>query len=152
MNTGILACILGAVAFGLLGCVSKLGERRGCNASALVVSLFGWATLFMLLRTAGAGTGMQLPWTGTAVAVACGICAAVAYFAFQTSMRLGKVTIAWLMMNLSAGVPAVVSIWLYHERLAPLKASALVLATASLLLLFWGHRIDERTAKQPKGE
>lgn len=148
MNSGLLLCALGAIAFGLLGCVSKMAERRNCNAVALVVSVFGWATLLTLLRATGAGSGFQLPWKGAIVAAACGICAVAAYFAFQTSIRLGKVTIGWLMMNLSAGVPALVSIWLYNEKLTLLKTSALLLAGASVFLLFWGHRIDERMGRQ----
>ncbi|MEN6536103.1 MAG: EamA family transporter [Bryobacteraceae bacterium] len=154
MNTGLLVCALGAIAFGLLGCASKVAERKRCDASALIMSMFGWATLLTLLRATGAGSGFQLPWKGALVAVACGICAVAAYFAFQTSIRLGKVTIGWLMMNLSAGVPALVSIWLYNEKLTLLKTSALLLAGASVFLLFWGHRIDERTERQTgtKGE
>jgi multidrug transporter EmrE-like cation transporter len=47
------------------------------------------------------------------------------------------------MMNLSAGVPAVVSIWKYQEKLTPLKLVAFGLAVISILLLFWGKRVEE---------
>jgi EamA domain-containing membrane protein RarD len=52
---------------------------------------------------------------------------------------MGKVTVGWLMMNLSAGVPVVVSIWMYHEQLTPLKVIAFVLAIVSVFFLFWGQ-------------
>lgn len=146
MSTGVLFALGGALLFGLLGCASKVAERRNCNAAALVVSLFTWATLVMLFRTATLGAEVRLPAKAILVAVVCGVCAAVAYFAFQSSIRVGKVTAGWLMMNLSAGVPAVVSIWVYREKLSPLKIGALILALASVFLLLWGHLIEEREA------
>ena len=141
---GLLFCFLGAVAFGLLACVSKVAEQRGCAASGLVVSVFGWATVVMLLRTAALHSGFQMPAKAGAIAVACGICAAVAYLAFQTSIKMGKVTVGWLMMNLSSGVPAAVSIWIYKERLSPIKIIAFALGLASVLCLFWGQKSEGR--------
>jgi drug/metabolite transporter (DMT)-like permease len=148
MSSGLLFCFLGAISFGLLASVSKMAERRKCNASALVVSLFVWATVAMLVRTATLRSGFYLPVKAIGVGVACGICAAVAYFAFQSSIQIGKVTVGWLMMNLSAGVPALFSIWIYNETLSPLKLSAFALAGVSLLFLFWGHRAEEQEAEK----
>jgi len=56
--------------------------------------------------------------------------------------------VAWLMMNLSAGVPALVSIWLYNERLTLLKCTAYIIALAALYYLFQGNRLDWQEAKQ----
>jgi len=140
---GLIFCLMGAVFFGALGCVSKLAERRNCNPPALVVCAFLWATPIMLLR-ASLGGDFSLPWKAVWVALACGICAAVAYLAFQVSIRSGKVTVAWLMMNLSAGVPAVVSIWLYKEELSFLKLSSLGLVLISLVLLFRGYSLEAK--------
>ncbi len=144
MSIGILLCFLGALSFGLLACVSKVAERKNCNASALVMSVFGWAALLMLARTLGQGKSFHMPMSVAGLAVAFGICAAVAYFAFQTSIEIGKVTVAWLMMNLSAGVPAVVSIWIYGEKLTVLKCVAFALALASLFCLFQANRSESR--------
>ena len=149
---GLLFCVLGAVAFGLLGSVSKVAEQHNCNASALVVAVFGWATLVMFLRTESLHSGFQIPLKAVTIAAVFGICAAVAYFAFQTSIKVGKVTVGWLMMNLSSGVPAVVSIWIYKEKLTPIKIVALALGVASIFCLFWGQTAEARTAVQPNGE
>ena len=151
---GLLFCFLGALSFGLLACVSKMAERRNTNASGLVVSAFGWATLIMLIRTASLTSGGRVPTKVIIVAVAFGICAAVAYLAFQTSIGIGKITVAWLMMNLSAGVPAVVSIWKYNEKLTTLKVAALGLVLVSVLCLFWGQKMEERAVARSstKGE
>lgn len=140
---GLIFCLMGAVFFGALGCVSKLAERRDCNPPALVVCAFVWATPIMLLRASLSG-GFSLPSKAVWVAVACGICAAVAYLAFQVSIQSGKITVGWLIMNLSAGVPAVVSIWLYKERLSLLKVAALGLVLISLVLLFQGYNLEAK--------
>lgn len=143
---GLLFCLLGALAFGAQGSVSKLAEQRRCVASGLVVSMCGWAAVAMLGRSLTLPSGFNVPLRVVPVAVACGFCSAVAYFAFQTSIQVGKVTVAWLMMGLSAGVPAVVSIWVYNEKLTATKIIAFALGLAAVLCLFQGQRIDAREA------
>lgn len=98
---------------------------------------------------ADSGTGLSLPVKAVGVAVVCGICATVAFLAFQVSLRIGKVTVAWLMMNLSTGLPAITLIWVYHEKLTPLRIVAFALALIAVLCLFWGRRIEQRAALQP---
>jgi hypothetical protein len=49
-------------------------------------------------------------------------------------------------MNLSAGVPALVSIWIYGEKLTLLKLIAFGLAMVSLFCLFQGNRLEAREA------
>lgn len=144
MRAGILLCILGALSFGLLACVSKIGERKNCNSSALVVWLFGWAALVMLCRSLTVTDRPHLTLPVIALAIVCGICAAVAYLAFQTSITIGKMTVGWLILNLSAGIPALVSIWLYGEKLTPLKSIAFGLAVLSLICLFQGNRLEAK--------
>lgn len=150
---GLLLCFASAVSFGLLACVSKIAEQRKCDASALVVSLLGWATLLMLLRSATLQPKAHLPLKTIPIAIVFGICGAVAYFAFQVSIKIGKITVGWLMMNLSAGVPAVVSIRIYSEKLTALKMIAFFLAIVSVLLLFLGQKMDQqaREIKQNRG-
>ncbi|MES2221301.1 MAG: EamA family transporter [Acidobacteriota bacterium] len=138
----MLMCILGAISFGSLACVSKMAERRRCNPSALVVWLFAWAAIVMMGESLLHSGTTHLTWQIIALGVAFGICAAAATYAFQLSIEVGKVTVGWLCMNLSAGVPALVSIWLYHEKLTPLKCIAFGLALLSLLCLFQGNRFE----------
>jgi drug/metabolite transporter (DMT)-like permease len=144
MSTAMLMCFCGALSFGLLATVSKIAERKKCNTSALVVWVFAWAALFMLGQSLRMADSFQMTWQVILLAIGLGVCAAVAYLAFQTSITQGKVTIGWLMMNLSAGVPAVVSIWLYGEKLTLLKSIAFSLALVSLLCLFQGNRLESK--------
>src|ERR1700691_5920792 len=121
MNNGLIFCFLGALSFGLLGCSSKFAERRKCQASVLVVFLCGWAMLVMLVRSASLPAPLSFPLKAVAVAVVCGMCASVAYFSFQYSIEFGKVSVAFLMMNISAAVPAILSLFVYDEKLTRLK-------------------------------
>ena len=146
MNTGILMCVLGAISFGLLGCASKMAERKRCNASALVLWMIVWATLFMLVRWLTQAHKVHVGWAVIALAFGFGLMATIAYFAFQRSIEFGKVTVGWLFMNLSAGIPALVSMWLYGEKLTPLKSLAFCLALVSLFCLFQGNRLEAREA------
>ncbi len=142
MNTGLLFCFPGMIAFGLLGAFSKAAEKRKCDANALTVTLFAWATLAMLARAVASGAALVLPAKAAAVAVACGVCGAVAYYAFQSSIRMGKLSTAWLMMNLSAAVPALASVAIYGEPLSALKVASLALVVVAIFLLFFGHRSE----------
>ena len=148
MGSGVVSCFVGAFSFGIAACVAKVAEKKKCRASPLVVSLFGWSSVLMLVRTLASGGEFQMPMRAMGAAVAFGICAAVAFFAFQTSIAIGKVAVAWLMMNLSAGVPAIVSIWVYGERLTALKCVAYATALVALLCLFQGSNIEWQEAKQ----
>jgi len=144
MNTGLIFCFFGALSFGMLGCASKFAERRRCQASVLVVFLCGWAMLVMLARSAVLPAPLAFPLKGVAVAAVCGVCAAVAYYAFQYSIGFGKVSIGWLMMNISSAIPAIVSLFVYDENLTRLKVIALVLVLVALYLIFRGRRAEEK--------
>jgi drug/metabolite transporter (DMT)-like permease len=107
----------------------------------------------MLVRSLTLSTRVSLSWPVMAVAIVFGICAAVAYFAFQKSIEIGNTTVGWLIMNLSSGVPALVSIWMYSEKVSALKITAFGLALLSLFCLFQGNRLESRenTSSQRTG-
>lgn len=144
----MLICMLGALSFGLLAVVSKVAERRHANPSVLVVALCGWAAILMAARTLVRPGGSSVTWPVAGIAIIFGICGAVAYFAFQTSIARGKVTVGWLMMNLSAGVPAAVSIWVYREQLTLRKEIAFGLAFVALFCLFRGNQLEARQREE----
>lgn len=151
---GLLFCFLGAISFGLLGSALKAAERRNANAAGVVVANYAWPALIMLGKSFTIHSPGHIPPKVYGVAVIFGICAAVASLAFQVSISIGKVTVGWLMMNLSAGVPVVVSIWMYQEKLTPLKVGAFGLVLVSIGFLSWGQVIDKRmsAAVPSKGE
>jgi multidrug transporter EmrE-like cation transporter len=54
----------------------------------------------------------------------------------QTSLRYGNISTSWLAINLSAGIPTLGSILLYHEQLNLRKACSLSLIVVALVLLW----------------
>ena len=150
MSAGILMCVLGALSFGLLGSASKMAERRGCNSSAVVFWMICWAAIFMFGQSLMQSSKVHVTWSVNALAIGFGLCATIAYLAFQISIGIGKVAVGWLFMNLSAGVPALVSIWLYGEKLTLLKFIAFCMALLSLFFLFQGNRLEAREANHEK--
>ena len=151
---GLLLCFLGAISFGLLGSTLKAAERRNANAAGLVIASYAWPALIMLGRSLFLTSAGHIPAKVFVIAVIFGTCAAVASLAFQVSISIGKVTVGWLMMNLSSGVPAVVSIWVYHEKLTPLKVAAFALVIVSICFLSYGQVTEKRTVAgtSAKGE
>jgi drug/metabolite transporter (DMT)-like permease len=148
---GLLFCFLGAISFGLLGSALKAAERKKANAAGLVVAAYAWPAMIMLVQTLLLKSSGHIPGKVWVIAVIFGICAAVASLAFQVSISIGKVTVGWLMMNLSAGVPVVVSIYVYHEKLTLLKIVAFGLVLVSILFLSWGQ-VMERGAVSAAAE
>jgi drug/metabolite transporter (DMT)-like permease len=150
---GLLFCFLGAISFGLLGSALKAAERKKANAAGLVVAMYAWPALIMLVRTLLLKSGGQIPGKVWVTAVILGICAAVASLAFQVSISIGKVTVGWLMMNLSSGVAVVVSIYVYHEKLTLLKIVSFGLVLVSIVFLSWGQMMERRAVSAaPEGE
>ena len=58
----------------------------------------------------------------------------------------------WLIMNLSSVVPAAVSIWVYKEKLTPLKIVAFALGLASVLCSFWAQKTEAPETVKLGGE
>jgi drug/metabolite transporter (DMT)-like permease len=143
VRVGLIVCLGSSVSFGMLACVSKVAERKRCNARALVLSLMGWSTLLTLVPSVTFHLTSQLTPKAALAALGFGVASAVGFFAFQKSVEFGNVTVAWLLMNLSAGVPAVASIWLYKERLTTLKLFSFALALLALGFLYRGQMAKE---------
>lgn len=142
MHSGIPICILGALSFGLLACVANMAERRKCDTSVVALWLFAWSVLAMLARSVTLFGQVHLSARVVLLAAALGACAAIAFLAFQKSMAWGQVIVAWLMMNLSTGIPVLVSIWLYKEPVSAIKIVAFALALIALLCLFQAGRLE----------
>jgi drug/metabolite transporter (DMT)-like permease len=58
-------------------------------------------------------------------------------------VRFGKISTSWLVISLSAAVPAIGSVVLYHEPVKEKKVAVLVLAIVSVLLLWKDKQDDE---------
>ena len=142
MTTSYLFMAIGLISFAAMGVIHKIGDR--CDARPLPIALYA-------LVTAGLLSALRVWWThslsaGPApprillVAIPFGASAALALWFFQTGLRHGSIATSWLLINLSAGVPTVLSIVFYREPVGWKKALVLVLVLISLLLLWWDRR------------
>lgn len=142
---GYVFMFLGLASFSLLGIFAKIADLKRCRPSALYVLLFGWAALFAWLACLGARQQVAaIPAKVVWVAIGFGLCGALAGIAFQTGIRYGKIATSWLIINLSAAIPTLGSIFLYREPVRPLKVAALCLIAISILLLWKDKLEDER--------
>jgi drug/metabolite transporter (DMT)-like permease len=126
------------VSLGMLGVLHKGADRWGCRPQAINLFLFFWASVLMMVTAAVlSGSPAVLSSRGTIVIIAaiCGSCAGIAILNFQQSMRFGKISTSWLIINLSTASPTTLSIVLYHEHVTLRRGLSLVLAVAALVLL-----------------
>ena len=147
MSVGLLACFVASLSFAMMACASKIAERNQCRAQALAGCLMGWSTLLMVTWSITLHSGVQLPLKAAGAGIGFGVAGALGFLAFLRSVQIGNVTVGWLLMNLACGVPAVISIGVYHEKVSTLKMLAFALALLSLFLLFGGQKLDERRAR-----
>jgi drug/metabolite transporter (DMT)-like permease len=144
MPTGYWFMLGGLVSFAAMGVIHKLGDRQQCNA--LNIALFTMATscVFSLIFTAISQRGSLSSWNFSVplIAIPFGAAAAVALWLFQRGLRYGRIATSWLLINLSAGVPTVLSVVVYHESLSLRKTLVLLLIVLSLALLWWDRKQD----------
>ena len=141
--------IAALVCYGMLGVFAKVADDRGCRPRSLYMLLFFWACFLVcgfvvFFEHAHFAVPIKVYW----IALPFGIVSAVAGLAFQTGIHYGKISTSWLIINLSAIVPAVLSIVIYHERLTLRIVVVLLLTGLSIYLLWQDKKVEGRRAKQ----
>jgi drug/metabolite transporter (DMT)-like permease len=125
-----------------MGIIHKIGDR--CKTEPLPIALYAMITAGALSSIRALGTHTLALHTPPPrillVALPFGASAALGLWLFQKGLRYGHIATSWLLVNLSAGIPTVLSIVFYHEQLGWRKASILLLIVISLLLLWWDRR------------
>ena len=139
------------LSIGMLGILSKLGDRYGCTPLNTALTLFGGSTVFMGLYVCLVQKSTLLPpavVSGTAIFF--GALAILAFWVFLYGLQFGKITTSWIFMNLSAIVPAALSVLIYHEAVTLAKALVLALVVASIVLL-WKDKQQESAQVYTRG-
>lgn len=126
----------------VLGLLHKYADRQRCRPEQINLLLFAWSALFGFASLLGAGQSPIVPMEVWKVALPCGVFAATAVLLFQIGVRQGLIASSWLVINLSAAIPVVVSVAWYGEKVSSRQALAMVAMMAALILLWW----DRRTA------
>jgi drug/metabolite transporter (DMT)-like permease len=81
-----------------------------------------------------------------AIALPFGVASVIGGMVFLAGIRYGKISTSWLIINLSAAIPAVGSVVLYHEQVNARKIAVVALAAVAVILLWKDKKSEE--AKQ----
>jgi drug/metabolite transporter (DMT)-like permease len=148
---GYIFALLAMISFGVLGILSKLSDRRGCSPFGTTTVVFGVSTIVMaayvtFFRRSNFAPPAKIIW----VALFFGIVAVAALWVFLYGIRFGKITTSWVIINLSAAVPAVVSTLVYGEKIGIRRLLVLILVLVSILLLWRDMKEDPRPVDEFK--
>ena len=151
MPVGYWLLLAALFSFAAMGIIHKLGDRHACNA--LHIALFTMATscalslayALVFQRPSLSSWHHAVPLT----ALPFGACAASALWLFQRGLRYGRIATSWLLINLSAAIPTVLSVVVYREPLSLRKVMVLLFIMASLVLLWWDRKQDRGKGEQP---
>ena len=131
------------VGFGLLGIFHKVADHPNCRPRMVTMLLLLCGAVLTGLYTAFFDAkGLHLPPKVLAIGAAGGMLASLALFAFQASLRFGKISTSWLVINLCVSVPVILSIVVYRERVTAGKAVGMLLVLIAILLLWWDKKKD----------
>jgi drug/metabolite transporter (DMT)-like permease len=145
VNLGYLYMVLSLTSFGLIGIFAKFADTRGCRPSAVYTLAYGWSMLFSALFVVLFRDGsFHVPGVVYAIALPFGVASAIGGIVFMSGIRYGKISTSWLIINLSAAIPAIGSVLFYGEPVNPRKIAVLLLAVVSMLLLWKDKQEDER--------
>ncbi len=137
--------ILSLCCFGSIGILVKFADLRGCRPSAVYAWAYAWCVLFSVGFVIWFRGGMfDVPLAVYVIAVPFGVMNAIGGIVFMTGVRFGKISTSWLIINLSAALPAVGSVVLYHEPVNGKKVAVLGLAAVAVALLWKDKQEDER--------
>jgi drug/metabolite transporter (DMT)-like permease len=150
MSSAFGFLVVGLLSFAAMGVIHKIGDRL--EAEALPIALYAVVTAGLLSAVVAVSThtlsAHHLPQPILLIALPFGASAGLALWFFQKGLRYGRIATSWLMINLSAGIPTVLSIVVYREAIGWKKASALLLILAALLLLWWDRRVDSNRSQK----
>jgi multidrug transporter EmrE-like cation transporter len=140
---GYLFLLGSLVGFSLLGILHKVADHPSCRPRMITMLLLLWgAALTAAYIVAFDKHGLRMPVSVLGMGAAAGAAASLALFAFQASLRYGKISTSWLVLNLCVAVPLLISITVYGEKLTAAKSVGVGLVFAAIVLMWWDKRID----------
>jgi EamA domain-containing membrane protein RarD len=147
MKPAIVFAFGAMTAFAVLGLLHKQADRSRCRPRQINVLLFAWSALFAACSLFLRGQSLvAVPVKVWAIAIPSGVCAATAILLFQIGVRYGKIAASWLIVNLSSGIPILISILVYRETVGVKQGIALLAMFVSLVLLWLERRQSEKVA------
>jgi drug/metabolite transporter (DMT)-like permease len=98
-----------------------------------------FGVVFVVLK----GADFHVPIVVYAIALPFGVASVIGGIVFLAGVRYGKISTSWLIINLSAAIPAVGSVVFYHEHVSQRRIAVVALATISVFLLWKDKQADE---------
>lgn len=150
MPVGYGFMLVALLSFAAMGIVHKIGDRYACNPLHIALFTMASACFLSIIYAVVAHQASLDSWKAAVplIALPFGACAAAALWLFQRGLRYGRIATSWLLINLSAAIPTVLSVVVYHEPLNLRKVSVLLLIMTSLVLLWWDRKHDRAKSKQ----
>jgi drug/metabolite transporter (DMT)-like permease len=150
LTIGYLFLFSSLIGFGLLGIFHKVADHPNCRPRMVTMLLLFWGAVLTAIYTKFfEAKGLTFPPKVLAIGAAGGLLASLALFSFQASLRFGKISTSWLILNLCTFVPVVLSILIYREQVTTGKAIGLLLVLLAIFLLWWDKKTDlERAGKE----
>jgi drug/metabolite transporter (DMT)-like permease len=145
---GFLYIVLSVAGFSLIAIAAKFADLKRCRPAPLCALIYAWAMAASGLFALGTGRGLRAPVEVYGIAFLFGVSSIIGILALQNGLRYGKISTSWLVINLSAALPAAGSVLVYHEQVSPRKALALALVVVSVILLWLDENRDK--AKEPQ--
>jgi drug/metabolite transporter (DMT)-like permease len=144
VTLGYVYILLSLTSFGLIGIFAKFADMKQCRPSAVYAAAYGWALAFSaLFIVAARSADFHAPPAVYIIALPFGLLSAVGGIVFMAGIRYGKISTSWLIINLSAAIPALGSLIFYHEPVSPRKVAVLLLAALSVFLLWKDKQAEE---------
>ncbi len=150
MNTpAYLLMAAGLASFASMGIIHKLGDRFRAQPLGVVFIAMSTASALSLIASflLHGDAIFSIPNFAIWIAIPFGMSASLGLWLFQRGLRHGHIATSWLLINLSSGIPTLLSLVVYREALTPRKLLAFGLVLVSLLLLWWDRRGQVPEAK-----
>lgn len=143
---GLPLGLIASLAWGLTDTVATVASRR---VGSLRVTAGAQLTSVVVLAALMAGTGTMLPRDPALVALAlgCGVVAAVAYLAFVTALRHGPISVVSPVASTYGGLTVVLSVLLLGESPAPGQLLGVAVATSGVVLASVAFKGGLRSAR-----
>lgn len=143
MNLGYTFLIASLVGFGMLGILHKVADHPDCRPRMITMLLLIWGAVLTAAYTLALEPhGLHMPPAVLGMGTAAGALASLALFAFQASLRHGKISTSWLVLNLCVAVPLLISVLVYGEAVTIGKSIGLSMVFGAIFLMWWDKRID----------
>lgn len=136
VHIGYFYILFSLACYSSLGVLHKVAEVKSCRAEAISILMCVWSLVILIVLDFSVGRSLYAPAHIAVLALPFGVCAGIAILALQSALSLGNISTSWLAVNLSAGIPTVLSILLYHEPISILKLGALAAMGVAMVLLW----------------